>query len=164
MKICTGCKTNKENHEFSKDNRAKTGLQSRCKDCHALDNKPYSAKRYERNKEEIKAAVRQYQIENPQAAKERTARWKKENPQKVASYGNKRRATEGVYTAEDVQRIYTEQNGKCAYCSIELQGKFHVDHIHPLSRGGSNWPSNLACACKACNLSKGSKLLGEWNK
>lgn len=50
---------------------------------------------------------------------------------------------------------------RCAYCGT-TQGPFHVEHIHPIARGGSNAPSNLECACVPCNMSKGSKLLSEW--
>lgn len=37
MKICTKCKVIKNSTEFHKDNRAKSGLQSRCKECHKND-------------------------------------------------------------------------------------------------------------------------------
>jgi 5-methylcytosine-specific restriction endonuclease McrA len=39
---------------------------------------------------------------------------------------------------------------------------FEYDHIHPLSRGGTNDASNLTYACAACNISKGSRTLEEW--
>ena len=31
-----------------------------------------------------------------------------------------------------------------------------VDHIQPLSRGGSDHPDNLQAACRACNQAKGA--------
>lgn len=43
-----------------------------------------------------------------------------------------------------------------------MNNVFDVDHIRPLSRGGSNWPDNLACACASCNRSKNDKTLDEW--
>lgn len=58
--------------------------------------------------------------------------------------------------------MYIEQDGKCAYCKCELNGKFHIDHIQPLARGGTNYPDNLACSCAECNLSKGAKTIDEW--
>jgi hypothetical protein len=48
------------------------------------------------------------------------------------------------------------KRGSVYYCQKPLEGCFHVDHKQPLSRGGSNWPHNLACTCAGCNLSKGA--------
>ncbi len=33
-----------------------------------------------------------------------------------------------------------------------------IDHVVPLSRGGSNHPSNLQLAHLLCNLSKGNRI------
>jgi len=49
----------------------------------------------------------------------------------------------------------------CAYCGTR-EGPFHIDHIHPLSRGGSNDLTNLCVACIPCNLSKGARTPDEW--
>jgi hypothetical protein len=36
---------------------------------------------------------------------------------------------------------------------------YHVDHIHPVSKGGDEWDlSNLELSCVKCNLSKGARL------
>jgi 5-methylcytosine-specific restriction endonuclease McrA len=32
----------------------------------------------------------------------------------------------------------------------------HLDHLVPVSTGGSDDPSNLALSCRRCNLSKGT--------
>jgi 5-methylcytosine-specific restriction endonuclease McrA len=48
----------------------------------------------------------------------------------------------------------------CVYCGGP--GPFEVDHIVPVSRGGSDDMANLAAACRPCNRSKGSLLLEEW--
>jgi hypothetical protein len=51
----------------------------------------------------------------------------------------------GSFTEVDIENIYRMQHGRCAYCRIELNGKYQIDHIQP--RGG-NWPSNLQLTCK----------------
>ncbi len=39
----------------------------------------------------------------------------------------------------------------------------HIDHIVPLAKGGDMWDeANLQVLCRACNLSKGSKTMEEW--
>jgi 5-methylcytosine-specific restriction endonuclease McrA len=37
-----------------------------------------------------------------------------------------------------------------------------VEHIIPLSRGGTNDPENVVLACRRCNFSKQDRLLSEW--
>ncbi len=37
---------------------------------------------------------------------------------------------------------------------------FEVEHIVPLSRGGEDTESNLALACRSCNLRKGTRISG----
>jgi len=80
----------------------------------------------------------------------------------------KRRALEatspGNHTASDVRRQYLAQLGECFYCSATLGERYHVDHRQPLSRGGSNRPENLACACASCNLRKHDKTEAEFRR
>lgn len=72
----------------------------------------------------------------------------------------------GDWRRADLLRMHEEQNGKCAYCGITISWNMphdiHVDHIQPLSKGGSNELDNLALACADCNLSKGDNLLTDW--
>lgn len=52
----------------------------------------------------------------------------------------------------------------CTYCDQEKEDReLHVDHIIPLSRGGTNHFLNLTLACASCNSSKRSKLPSEWS-
>jgi 5-methylcytosine-specific restriction endonuclease McrA len=54
---------------------------------------------------------------------------------------------------------------KCAYCGVKLSTyTATLDHVIPLSRGGSDEPRNLVWCCKKCNYSKGNKLPYEWLK
>ena len=53
----------------------------------------------------------------------------------------------------------------CCYCGVsfyEPAVKKHIDHVVPVSRGGSGDITNLAVACATCNLRKSSKTLDEW--
>lgn len=47
----------------------------------------------------------------------------------------------------------------CTYCPNLADT---LDHIVPLSRGGTNYEGNLTPACRRCNSSKADKLLSEW--
>jgi hypothetical protein len=53
----------------------------------------------------------------------------------------------------------------CFYCGTELdpeQPEATVDHVIPLSRGGTNQPRNLVLACTMCNHGKGERTMAEW--
>jgi len=59
--------------------------------------------------------------------------------------------------------IYIRDGFVCAYCG-NCDGPFHIDHIHPVAKGGTNDPKNLTIACVHCNISKGAKPLHEWKQ
>ncbi len=65
-----------------------------------------------------------------------------ERPEIYKAANHKRRAaklaTGESFTAQDVEQLYDEQAGLCAYCSLPVGDKYHVDHIVPLSRGGND--------------------------
>lgn len=51
----------------------------------------------------------------------------------------------------------------CHYCADVLLPR-QVDHVRPLSRGGTNSRSNLVAACIACNSQKRGMLVHEWRQ
>ena len=57
--------------------------------------------------------------------------------------------------------VFARDGAQCAYCGC-LDGPFHLDHIHPVSKGGLTTEGNLTVACQMCNSSKGNKTLNEW--
>jgi len=59
----------------------------------------------------------------------------------------------------DVPWLRRAYRNRCVYCGGKVA---HIDHLWPLHTGGDDAPWNLAPACARCNLSKGSKSLGEW--
>jgi len=62
----------------------------------------------------------------------------------------RRHGAGGWHTPDDVRRLYDQQRGCCFYCGAELNARYAVDHKTPLSRGGTDWPENLCCACEYC--------------
>lgn len=56
-------------------------------------------------------------------------------------------------------RIFKRDNGTCHYCGAPAE---HIDHILPRCKGGEDSQDNLVAACASCNLSKGGKILSEW--
>jgi hypothetical protein len=52
-----------------------------------------------------------------------------------------------------------ERDGfRCVYCGVTAEdSEMHVDHVTPVSKGGTNDLHNLATACVDCNLGKGDR-------
>ncbi len=63
----------------------------------------------------------------------------------------------GQFNGNDIAELLRAQRGKCAICRKRLQGKYEIDHIIPLARGGANRRSNLQILCSPCNRSKNVK-------
>jgi len=93
--------------------------------------------------------------------RERRIAYRKENAERYKAHTRNRRAkakdSEGEHSQQDVADMIKQQKGKCAYCKKKLSSGYHVDHIHPLSKGGRNDRSNLQITCKPCNLRKHNK-------
>lgn len=58
------------------------------------------------------------------------------------------------------QSIKEKWNYECAYCGSEEN--LTLDHITPRSKGGSDRLTNVLCACKECNNSKGHQFWSDW--
>lgn len=73
------------------------------------------------------------------------------------------RASDSHFTKEDVRIAYKSQKGKCWHCGKFVGDDYHIDHLIPLDKGGSNEARNIVISCPKCNLSKGAKLPQDWN-
>lgn len=57
--------------------------------------------------------------------------------------------------------VLSRDGFRCQYCGRSPQGdgvKLVVDHIIPVSKGGTNEENNLITACTDCNRGKGSSI------
>ena len=64
------------------------------------------------------------------------------------------------------QRLFEAQEARCAACQVKwpLRGFYglHLDHIQPLSRGGSNHDDNIQLLCQPCNTAKSDRTMEEF--
>lgn len=75
----------------------------------------------------------------------------------------RKRNAAGFHTADQWIQRFLFHGQRCRYCRIPLTlQQASIDHAIPLSRGGSNWPSNLVPACLPCNCSKHNKTISEF--
>lgn len=57
------------------------------------------------------------------------------------------------------QKLWKSSPHTCFYCEKPLiYEEATLDHVVPLSRGGTNNITNLVICCKVCNKAKGNKL------
>lgn len=107
-------------------------------------------RRYVRERERRLQAAKKYAQEHPevgQAAKRRRKELLNEN---------------GVFRFDgtDWKKCCSRFGDSCAYCGAA--GKLTMDHIVPVSRGGSHGVGNIVPACPSCNSRKRNRFLMEW--
>ncbi len=102
------------------------------------------AERHRRWRERHKAQIR-----------EKWRLWEQSRRDLTVARTNRRRTrllqAAGRATAEQIRARVVLFGGKCWVCGDSSTA---VDHVIPLSKGGTNWPSNLRPICKPCNSRK----------
>lgn len=76
-----------------------------------------------------------------------------ELPQKV----KRKKIPSGLKWISNTKRlaIYLRDDLKCVYCLASyMNAQLTVDHLKPISKGGSNHHHNLVTCCLKCNMSK----------
>lgn len=70
-----------------------------------------------------------------------------------------------VFPQETRMSVYNQSEGRCVYCGRFIPfDEMTIDHIVPLSKGGTNYEKNLQCCCKECNLMKQDLLERDFYK
>lgn len=111
-----------------------------------------SKKEYKRNRKTYLDRFKRHYKNNKESYRE------KKNRRRVLKYS-------GKYVYINIYNIYKRDRWKCGICGLRVNTKLKhphpyspsLDHIIPLSRGGSHTPENVQLAHLRCNLSKGSK-------
>ena len=160
-KACTGCGLTKSVADFQRRTASPDGYHQRCKECRRAP----KAAEYARNRATYTAKNRAAYEAQREIRLEYQKRWSAENRTKRREVEARRRARKrgALATVVDVDALWT---GKCALCgdAIDLtQVAPHpmsrsLDHIVPLSLGGSHEQSNLQWTHLRCNIRKGARL------
>ena len=144
---------------------------------------------YEQNREHVLEYARNYYLKNIGVCNERCREWGKRNEEykrvifkkyysthkveidarskatkryrRAVSHGNG-----GRHTQKELDVLFKEQQGICPYCEELLFSSFdnpiNVEHMVPISRGGTNDISNIVLAHEKCNFKKGTKTYEEY--
>ena len=155
-KVCSKCNQEKSINYFYRNSSSKDGYRSQCKEC----TNSYNAKRADKKRE----YDYHYRIRNRQRIKKVKDLYHFNHRELASDRRNARRAKlykNGVFliSKKELAKLY---RSPCFYCGSS--NKITVDHVVPISRGGSHGIGNLVSACSFCNGSKSSKFLIEWKR
>jgi hypothetical protein len=147
MRCCSVCGLESDNlNLFQKDKRSRYGRKNRCKNCAVSLTKawkkvnPYYMPNY----------LREYQV-----------LYREENQYKLNAKEAKRRVLKRSQTPElsEVEKAEVDYLYWLAKDLRAVSGQdYHVDHIHPVSKGGIHHPDNLQILPADINLAKGAKV------
>jgi 5-methylcytosine-specific restriction endonuclease McrA len=148
---CAPC-IRRKNSEWAKENRDKVNAKSRRWNAANADAKRKTNAAYrEVNKLDINARRKAKRDANLAEARALYA----------AKNASRRHAT-GKLSKGIVVKLMISQRWRCA-CCLEPFGKaYHIDHIVPLSRGGTNTDENVQLLLPTCNLQKSTKTFEEF--
>lgn len=144
-----------------------------CRICGSEDRFPSGpcrpcAKRRALTPEQRREYQRQWYAENKEKNHARIRRWIEKNPDKNRAVNtrkhHKKRGVAGEISKDIYPRLFAEQMGICVCCGDMLGDDYHLDHIMPITLGGTNDESNLQLLKAECNIRKSAKHPDEWRK
>lgn len=193
MKRCTSCEQEKPTTEFGKCSKLPDGLNIYCLACTRVQSRKWRAANREKSRESARNTyyqdiektraqrreqARQYSeqrkiyatkrraedyekvISIERASRERNK--EKNRPAKNARQQIRNRIVQGsiyVISKKDLRRLYGQP---CSACGT--MENLSIDHIIPISRGGSHSVGNMMTLCRPCNASKHARTIMEWRR
>lgn len=128
-----------------------------------FDRDQYRKDYYQKNREKRIKFVVEWGRRNKEKRKVARDKWRAKNTERTnylrRLYHYRKKNAAGTVSLQEIQKMYRELP-VCPYCNQRPSNT--VDHVVPLSRGGTNDESNLIPACVSCNSQKGAKTLWEW--
>lgn len=158
MKNCLKCKIKYSKTAFHKNKNYEDGLAKYCKICMKI----ISKKRYKEKREHILKVNSEWRNNNREYFRNLVNSWRKNNRDKVRLYCNNRnsiqRGSFGKLKQDEWEQIKKDFKYMCAICGKkEPEIKLTIDHIIPVSKGGSNLIENIQPLCRLCNSIKGNR-------
>lgn len=165
--------------EYPENGKARNGIHYYCHRCMAdksrrlweKDPKAWNERNksgYHRNRDSRLETVHRYRQENLEEIRAYDRKRNKEryaaDPASRLVHAHARRArernAEGHYTADEWRKLCKKHRHTCLRCGrSEPEIQLSVDHVIPLSKGGSNGIDNIQPLCRQCNLIKGTKSI-----
>jgi len=176
LRICKLCGEGKPTTEYHSDSGGTDGYRAQCKTCRTGYMQGYYAENIAKRRE----YVRERQANNTEHVRAiDRARYERDKDKRIAL------ATEAVHirrarmmaaeyhhgiTDTSLRKIHGDN---CCYCGVVMDFKrgtrgsinphrATIEHVLPISRGGSHTWDNTTLACHKCNVSKNAKTVEEW--
>lgn len=177
LRICKDCDEAKLDSEYHKDAGGTNGLRSRCKDCSKSRSKSFYASTRD-HRVEYERARRRDQGDHLRALDR--ARYERSRDKRISlaeRHGHIRRARLANVESDSgvtVKQLRKDLGDGCCYCGVLMDfvprkrgegispRRATLEHVIPISRGGTHTFDNASLACHSCNTSKNNKPLLEW--
>jgi 5-methylcytosine-specific restriction endonuclease McrA len=171
-KKCSRCKKVKPIADFSLNKHFRDGYSYNCKKCCSETSKEYRTKHpekhrrsgqewKEKNREKARAINRKWYAGHKEVSVKATLRWVSNNLESTmqkrrvykSNYKARKRNAEGSITSKEWIELCNKYGNQCLRCG-RSDVKLTLDHVIPLSLGGSNSIDNIQPLCMSCNCSK----------
>lgn len=126
-------------------------------------------KQYREETKDIKKKYdREYQVNNRDALSVKKKKWANENKELRNEISRSYKARRRMWESADSDSTTKINNWArkaekvCKWCGVNCQESFHLDHIIPLSKGGSHTIKNLCISCPTCNVRKNAMMPEEF--
>lgn len=172
MRRCRSCLEIKPRTEFFSNHINKNRLRPECKICSAEVSRQYRKDNYET----ILQKKRQYYFNNRSYSLEKCKEWVKNNPEKrkeivrrhyhknidrfrekVRARRHKRRGNGGSFTPQEWKNLCNMFGNICLDCGENKP--LTVDHIIPITLGGTSYIHNIQPLCLSCNSRKSDQAI-----
>lgn len=154
MKLCRACGKDLPVDEFNLSRANSDGLQSRCRPCQ----KSYFDAWYLKNASKKDRNQKARRAKNPDYDRQWYAKRYQDPVGRAVilagrmRYRARRAGASGSYTASEWLELCDKYGNVCLSC-LEYKS-LTVDHVIPLSKGGTNDISNIQPLCGPCNSKK----------
>jgi len=119
------------------------GVRERHREEYNLRAAERARERYASDPDKYKVAFKRWRLENPEAAR-------------LTNQRNRHKRRGAEFTAEAIEWIASLVDPLCTYCGERADT---IDHIIPVSKGGTGEVDNLTPACRSCNSKKHTMTL-----
>lgn len=147
----------REGHRYDDANTyvTKAGMRQ-CREC----KKARSTESFQRHRDKRMAEHRAYCEKNRDAIRATYRAWAQANRERAnlnSRLKKQRRRAAGVLTAPEWAEILERHGNVCLACGSD--GPLTIDHVVPISKGGTNTADNVQPLCGPCNVRKATKTI-----